>query len=219
MATVNSYSGGMPTPERTSLDAIVRAAAEILEEEGLAGVTMQAVAQRVGVRAPSLYKRVEGRDPLLRLVAEATLGELAARVEPIEDAAELAGAFRAFGRERPAAFLLVMAPAPGTPVARQEFRDAASASVLRVAAGLAGQEHALEAARTLTAWSTGFIGMEINGAFTLGGDVESAWRFGLSRVIAALALVEVEPAEVEPAEVSAPRPRPRGSAAGSQRVR
>ncbi|WP_123734756.1 MULTISPECIES: TetR/AcrR family transcriptional regulator [unclassified Rathayibacter] len=209
----------MPTPERTSLDAIVRAAAEILEEEGLAGVTMQAVAQRVGVRAPSLYKRVEGRDPLLRLVAEATLGELAARVEPIEDAAELAGAFRAFGRERPAAFLLVMAPAPGTPVARQEFRDAASASVLRVAARLAGEKHALEAARTLTAWSTGFIGMEINGAFTLGGDVESAWRFGLSRVITALELVEVEPAEVELAEVSAPRPRPRGSAAGSPRVR
>ncbi|ROQ15510.1 TetR family transcriptional regulator [Rathayibacter sp. PhB93] len=204
----------MPTPERTSLDAIVRAAAEILEEEGLAGVTMQAVAQRVGVRAPSLYKRVEGRDTLLRLVAEATLGELAARVEPIEDAAELAGAFRAFGRERPAAFLLVMAPAPGTPVARQEFRDAASASVLRVAAGLAGQEHALEAARTLTAWATGFIGMEINGAFTLGGDVESAWRFGLTRVVAALQL-----AAPESAEVSAPTPRPRGSADGSPRSR
>jgi AcrR family transcriptional regulator len=209
----------MPTPERTSLDAIVRAAAEILEEEGLTGVTMQAVAQRVGVRAPSLSKRVEGRDTLLRLVAEATLGELAARVEPIEDAAELAGAFRAFGRERPAAFLLVMAPAPGTPVARQEFRDAASTSVLRVAAGLAGEERALEAARTLTAWSTGFVGMEINGAFTLGGDVESAWRFGLSRVIAALELAEVEPAEVEVTEVSAPRPRPRGSAAGSPRDR
>ena len=61
----------------------------------------------------------------------------AARVDPIEDAAELAGAFRAFGRERPAAFLLVMAPAPGTPVARQEFRDAASTSVLRVAGRLA----------------------------------------------------------------------------------
>ena len=209
----------MPTPERTTLEAIVRAAADILEEEGLADVTMQAVALRVGVRAPSLYKRVEGRDTLLRLVAEATLGELAARVEPIEDAAALADAFRAFGRERPAAFLLVMAPAPGTPVARQEFRDAASASVLRVAAVLAGEEQALEAARTLTAWSTGFIGMEINGAFTLGGDVESAWRFGLSRVIAALELAEAELAELEPAEISAPRPRPRGSAAGSPRVR
>ncbi|MDY0914232.1 TetR/AcrR family transcriptional regulator [Rathayibacter festucae] len=204
----------MPTPERTSLDAIVRAAAEILEEEGLAGVTMQAVAQRVGVRAPSLYKRVEGRDTLLRLVAEAALGEVAARVDPLEDAEELADALRAFGRERPAAFLLVMAPAPGTPVARQEFRDAASASVLRVAARLAGEEHALEAARTLTAWATGFVGMEINGAFTLGGDVESAWRFGLSRVVAALQL-----AEREPAELSAPTPRPRGTAAGSPRSR
>lgn len=102
-----------------------------------------------------------------------------------------------------------MAPAPGTPVARQEFRDAASASVLRVAARLAGEEHALEAARTLTAWATGFVGMEINRAFTLGGDVESAWRFGLSRVVAALEL----------AELSAPTPRPRGTADGSPRSR
>lgn len=209
MATVNSYSGGMPTPERTTLEAIVRAAAEILEEEGLAGVTMQAVAQRVGVRAPSLYKRVDGRDPLVRLVAEAALGELAARVEPLTTAEELADAFRAFGRERPAAFLLVMAPAPGTPVARQEFRDAASASVLRATARLAGEEHALEAARTLTAWATGFIGMEINGAFTLGGDVESAWRFGLGRVVAALSLEDV----------SAPTPRPRGTGDDSPRSR
>ncbi|QHC60084.1 TetR/AcrR family transcriptional regulator [Rathayibacter sp. VKM Ac-2760] len=198
----------MPTPERTTLEAIVRAAALILEEEGLAGVTMQAVAQRVGVRAPSLYKRVEGRDTLLRLVAEAALHEVAERLAPLTAAEELAAALRAFGRERPAAFLLVMAPGPGTPLARQEFRDAASASLLRVTAELAGEEHALEAARTLTAWTTGFIGMEINGAFTLGGDVESAWRFGLTRVVAALEL----------SGAGAPTPRPRGSAGGSPRA-
>ena len=48
MATVNSYTGRMPTPDRTSLDEIVDAARDILEHDGLAGLTMQAVAQRVG---------------------------------------------------------------------------------------------------------------------------------------------------------------------------
>ncbi len=70
----------MPTPDRTSLEEIVVAAAELLERDGLAGLTMSAVAERVGVRAPSLYKRVESRDRLIELVAEAALTELIARL-------------------------------------------------------------------------------------------------------------------------------------------
>ena len=75
---VNSYTLNMPTPERTSVDEIVSAARDLLEKDGLAGLTMQAVAHRVGVRAPSLYKRVQSRDRLIQLVAEATLTELRA---------------------------------------------------------------------------------------------------------------------------------------------
>ena len=58
--------------------------------------------------------------------------------------------------------------------------------MLRAAAALAGDEHALEAARTLTAWAAGFISMELHGGFNLGGDVERAWRFGSTRLVAAL---------------------------------
>jgi len=186
MASVNSYTGPMPTPDRTSLDAIVLAATELLELEGLTGLTMQAVAHRVGVRAPSLYKRVQGRDRLIQLVAEATLTELAARLDATSSAVQLAGALRAFGHERPAAFQLVMTPGPGTPGADDTFAAAASRGVLRIAGELAGEEHALEAARTLTAWTTGFISMELNGRFQLGGDVDRAWEFGVTRIVAAI---------------------------------
>jgi AcrR family transcriptional regulator len=186
MATVNSYTGSVPTPDRTSLDAIVVAACELLEEEGLANLTMNAVAARVGVRAPSLYKRVQGRDRLIELVAEATLTELARRADAAEDAVDLAGRFRAFGRERPAAFQLVMTPGPGTPTARDEFRVAASVTMLRLTGNLAGHDHALEAARTLTAWAVGFISMELGGSFRLGGDVDAAWRFGVEQIVDAI---------------------------------
>lgn len=176
----------MPTPDRTSLDAIVDAARDILEIDGLTGLTMQAVAQRVGVRAPSLYKRVDNRDDLVRLVAEATLTELASRIPDDADALQVATEFRRFAHERPAAFQLVMASGASAVPVRPEFHVLASAAILRVSAQLAGDEHALEAARTLTAWANGFISMELSGGFNLGGDVERAWQYGAERLVAAI---------------------------------
>jgi AcrR family transcriptional regulator len=177
----------MPTPDRTSLDAIVLATRDLLEKDGLAGLTMQAVAHRVGVRAPSLYKRVQSRDKLIQLVAEASLIELAGRLNSAPNLLQLASRFREFGHERPAAFQLVMMPGAGIPVARPEFGVAVSAAILRLAGTLAGADHALEAARTLTAWAAGFISMELNGGFKLGGDVERAWEFGVARIVEAIA--------------------------------
>lgn len=186
MAIVNSYTRFMPTPDRTSLDAIVLAARDLLERDGLAGVTMSAVAGRVGVRAPSLYKRVESRERLIQLVAEATLTDLADHLADRVTAREILDGFRAFSHQRPAAFQLVMTPSTSTPTARREFGARASEALIRIAADLAGDDHALEGARTLTAWTTGFISMELNGVFQLGGDVDAAWEFGATRLIEAI---------------------------------
>ncbi|WP_123682222.1 TetR/AcrR family transcriptional regulator [Curtobacterium sp. PhB115] len=181
----------MPTPDRTTLEAIITAARDLLEEaDGLAGVTMQAVAVRVGVRAPSLYKRVENRDRLVQLVAEQTLVELTVRLDAARDARALLDAYRAFGKERPAAFRLVMTPGAGTPIADRAVQAGSSAAILRVAAELAGEPDALEAARLLTAWATGFISMELNGAFRLGGEIDRAWDYGVTRIVAAVSRVE-----------------------------
>lgn len=187
MAIVNSYTEAVPTPDRTSLDEIVAAAAELLERDGLAGLTMNAVAERVGVRAPSLYKRVESRDHLIELVAEATLTYLIARLGTSDDPMEMLNTLRALGHERPVAFQLVMTPGAGAPRPRSELAARASEPVLRLGRRLAGEEHALEAARTVTAWATGFISMELNSGFNLGGDVDSAWEFGATRVLRAIA--------------------------------
>jgi AcrR family transcriptional regulator len=171
----------MPTPDRTSLPAIVDAARTLLEEGGPAGVTMQAVAGRVGVKAPSLYKRVRDRDALLGLVAEASADDIAARMAGISDLAGLARAFRDFARERPEAFRLMFTTAIDAAAAART-----SAPVLAAAQAAVGEEHALDAARLLTAWATGFSSMELAGAFQLGGDVDAAFDYGLARIIASL---------------------------------
>jgi len=173
----------MPTPERTSHAEIVAAGRDVLEEAGLAGLTMQSVAQRVGVRAPSLYKRVRDRDALVAAVAAATVDDLSARLEASDRSLEgLVRAYRALARERPEGFRLMFAAA-----APQELLDRAGMTIVESAGAIAGEEHALDAARLVTAWATGFIHMELAGAFRLGGDVDGAFEYGLSALRRGLA--------------------------------
>ena len=61
-----------------------------------------------------------------------------------------------------------------------------SEAVLRASSELAGEDDALEAARTITAWANGFIAMELAGAFRLGGDVDRAFDYGVDRVTRAI---------------------------------
>src|SRR6476646_3687980 len=92
-----------PAPSRTSVDAIVAAARLILETDGLTAVTMRSVAEAVGVRGPSLYKRVPDRAALVRAVADGVIDDLARTMsravetgEPGPDVTAAVDAFRGF---------------------------------------------------------------------------------------------------------------------------
>ena len=174
----------MPAPARTSTQAVVAAGRTILERDGLSGLTMQAVAEAVGIRAPSLYKRVRDRAALVRMVADSVAGELADRLDaaattgdPHRDLRAVAEAFRSFAHANPSAYPLVFDPRTGG--LSPEALGSSSAAVLRVAASLAGEEDALAAARTVVAWASGFVSMELSGAFQLGGQVDDAWEYGV----------------------------------------
>jgi AcrR family transcriptional regulator len=54
--------------------AILRAAAELLHESGVEGVTINAVARRSGVARASIYLRYAGRDALLTATIRAAIG-------------------------------------------------------------------------------------------------------------------------------------------------
>ena len=182
-----------PARARTTTDEIVAAGRELLEAGGLDAVTMQAVAGRVGVRAPSLYKRFPNRAALIAAIGSATLDDLGRRLEPLSrdpDPATglrtVAEGFRAFARAHPRAYeLLFMNLPPGSrPPAERNVQ--ASAPLLAVAQRLVGPDRALDAARLITAFAHGFVSMEINGAFRLGGDVDEAYRYGIDVLVDAL---------------------------------
>jgi AcrR family transcriptional regulator len=183
----------VPTPARTSIDEIVRAGRDILERDGIDGLTMQRVAEAVGVRAPSLYKRVRHRNDLLRLVGNDAAGQLTDRLDeaastgdPGTDLAALARAFRGFAQTYPGAYALLFAQLPADAQADPEWPARSTASMLRTTERLAGTDDALDAARTVTAWANGFIAMELAGAFRLGGDVDRAFDYGIDHLTSAI---------------------------------
>jgi AcrR family transcriptional regulator len=185
----------MPAPERTTTEQVLGAARALVEDGGPEALTMQAVAARVGVRAPSLYKRVRSRDHLLgRVVAEATrelagvLDDAAAGArDPARRIVALAAALRRHAHAHPRVFALLFAPLPPDAAPPRDTLAAASAAVVQACVELVGPEHALDAARTVTAWAYGFLTMEISGAFQLGGDPAGAFEFGAEAVARSLA--------------------------------
>ena len=186
----------MPTPTRITSESLRAAAREVLEHDGHGGLTMQAVATTLGVRAPSHYKHVRDRDDLVRIVAEDVAHELGDRLDAVlastdgdasTAAREVAAEARRYAREHPNGYALVFGPLPESARAGRAALDRGSAAVLEVSRRLAGEDRGLLAARTLTAWMHGFTSMELAGAFRLGGDVEEAWAFGIERLVAGLA--------------------------------
>src|SRR5262245_34309376 len=107
----------MPAPPRTSREEIVAAARAILEEDGPDAVAMTRVAERVGVRGPSLYKHLPDRSALVRAVADAGAADLGATLEaamsthdPAADLRALARAYRAFVPANPNGYALLISP-------------------------------------------------------------------------------------------------------------
>lgn len=81
-------------------DAIVAAGLVTLQAEGLDGLTMGRVADRMGVRAASLYWHVRGKEELLDLLADAIAAahDLAPYVDPRDWRGSLAAVIRAMRR-------------------------------------------------------------------------------------------------------------------------
>jgi len=179
----------VPTPPRTSLEEIVRAGRVILDREGIDALTMQRVAVTVGVRAPSLYKRVRDRDALVRLIAAdvvadlgTTLSRAVAGTDPLTDLRSIAHAFRAWAHRHPGGFQLLFSRLPDAWRLEPDAGSGSLDALFTTVAALAGQESVLAASRTVVAWAAGFVGMELAGAFRLGGDVDAAFHYGVDRL-------------------------------------
>jgi AcrR family transcriptional regulator len=184
----------VPAIAKTSDDDVIRAARKLIEREGADGLSMQAVADEVGVRAPSLYKRFVDRSSLLAAVeleAFASLGRALDRAaktgKPATDLEQMGIAYRHFARRHPRLYdMLFSRSAPRGPEADRARAEAAK-PLIDCVTKLVGEKRALASARVLTAFVHGFVSMENAGAFRLGEGVDDAYELGLSMLLGSLA--------------------------------
>lgn len=165
-------------------EIIVERAGDLADADGMPAVTLARLAALLGVKAPSLYKHVDGLDAIERGMAvralhvanerlsAATVGK--ARADAL---VALAEAYRTFAKEHPGLY------AASQRKLRPGENDLARAgetllgTLKSVLAGyrLSGSE-AVHAGRGLRAIIHGFVSLEAQGAFRLSADAGESLR-------------------------------------------
>ena len=132
MTRVQGGRGRGSRPGRgLSLDRIVTATLELVDEQGVGAATMRAVSSRLGVRSMSLYRYVQDRDELFDAVVERIVNELAddpeVQLRPVDGwrpyLAGMAHGVRRYARAHPHAFPLVATRPPAAPWVNPPLRS------------------------------------------------------------------------------------------------
>jgi AcrR family transcriptional regulator len=173
-------------------DRVVAAAMELADEVGLDKLTLAALAVRLGVRQPSLYKHVASLDALQRLISMESKVEAAdvlaqAAIGRARDDAliAIAWAWRAWALDHPGRYQAAQrGAAPGD----AEHQEVARRSIGVVGAvidgyGLDGDD-AIDAVRAYRSALHGFVALEADHGFAFPNDVERSF----DRLVHALVL-------------------------------
>jgi AcrR family transcriptional regulator len=163
-------------------DQIVDVARQLLEEHGSDGVTMRAIAERLEIRAPSLYKHITDKHEVeVALIAQGfieqaqafttAIGEL-----PDDPVAAIGGSYRRWAMANPHLYALMTT----NPLPRDDLpegiENAAAAPLLRAVNGDPDQ------ARALWAFAHGMVSLELAERFPPGANLDAAWTTGLNRL-------------------------------------
>lgn len=163
---------------------ILAAARELLEDEGVDGLSMRSLAERLGMKAPSLYKHFPSKEALeATLISsgfeeQAELFQAALHDSP-EPLAAMADAYRSYARRNPQLYRLMYDRPLNRSLLVAGTEEAAAAPSLEAAGG---DE---DLARAAWAFGHGMTIFELNTRFSAGANVEAAWRRGIELLQAA----------------------------------
>lgn len=173
---------------RAGLDrsAVVRAAADLVNAEGLEALSISRLAAILGVQAPSIYNHVGGLAGLRRELALAGHRALAERISQAaigrsgaDALLAVAESFRTFIKECPGVYAAGLRASGNQETADEELRTLEERVVRIVMTivksfGLEGEE-GLHAVRGLRSLVHGFATLEISGGFGLPLDLDESF--------------------------------------------
>ncbi len=173
----------MPRAGLTRL-RVVEEAEALADEVGLTQLTLAAIAVRLGVQVPSLYKHIDGLEALQRQLATRARADLAETLamaavgKASADAVDaVAIAYRSWAHRHPGRYPATLrAPSPDD-AADVAATEAAVQVVYNALAGygLEGAD-AVDATRTLRSALHGFIALEAAHGFGLPEDVDRSFE-------------------------------------------
>ena len=186
--------------------AVVAEAARLVDEGGFEGLTLAALAGRLGVRQPSLYKHIEGMAALRRAIAigaAAELTEILRRAAVGRSRADainaIASAQRTWALAHPARYQASQAsPPPGDPE-HQLVADDYLQLFFDVLSGFGlTDSDAIDAIRAIRSALHGFVTLESSGAFMMPYDVDRSFDRLVAALVQALGQWSADPAPVRP---------------------
>ncbi len=157
---------------------IIAAARELLDEEGVAALSMRRLAERIGIRAPSIYKHLPDKQALENALISDGFDELSAAFDdarrgPSDPVRAIAVAYRAFARDHPHLYRLMTE----RPLDRENLVPGAEERAAQPMVEAFGGDVAL--ARAAWAFAHGMTILELNDRFPPDADLEEAWERGL----------------------------------------
>jgi AcrR family transcriptional regulator len=164
---------------------VVAEAAAIADADGLEALTLAALADRTGVRVPSLYKHVRGLPEIRRRLALDGLADLGRHLAEAAAGADtpaaglraLATAYRRFARSSPGRYAAAQrAPEPGDEEWTATGARVASVLLDLLASYGVPEAERVHAARGVRAALHGFADLERAGGFGLPEDVDESFR-------------------------------------------
>jgi AcrR family transcriptional regulator len=162
-----------PEPLSPRAREIVAVARELLEADGPEALSMRRIADRLGIKAPSLYKHLPDKQALEAALISDAFAEMAEAFAG-HTLQELATTYRAFATAHPHLYrLMTERPLPRDRLA-PGVEDRAAAPIVAAAGGDEDR------ARALWAFAHGMAILELNDRFPPGADVDAAWRTGVA---------------------------------------
>lgn len=173
---------------------IVQAAAEIVDAHGAAELSLNAVAQRLNIRTPSLYNHIDSLQAIrtmlsvhgLELLRTELIGAAVGRSGD-EAIREIAKAYKAFARAHPGLYDMTLhAPNGEDPQLSQVAQDILDVVIRVLQAYQLGEAATIHMARALRSVMHGFASLEQQGGFGLPVDLDESFTELLETFLAGL---------------------------------